>query len=744
MTGHARQSSKFNGDMLLILSSLVLGLYLLLTRSQPTTTERAERIDHLLPRLSAHDIQRLTLHSRDEQFTIKSVPNDPGSYRLLGDVQGDADPALVRQLAAVLEFSTWKRKFQSEADLPQQATQQLAALEALVETKTSRYQLRFFGPTQTSKTLNNGETYVSVVDGTSLPQWGVVSSKLFDALNRSRQEFRGNQLFPFSIETTHSLDVKHGTATVHLVADELGFSLGDPQVRADRSLTDVLFYHLARTQLTTFLPSSRAEMIISSDDNRYTVTQRGAGQDVTVQFGGSCPEDSELMVARRITEPQISGCVSKTIQTGLNLGTSELTSRSAAAFSADEIDHVLIAGQERTLDLIRRDVDYVLLSRDQSPIPQEAGDEFLKVLSESKLEITQSLKPTQKHNAILTIVGNPRQKGGRSEPWRKADVPSSQQSEQGYRQELHVYQLDDRLVLHRLDDDIWLKVPSRLNWAFNQDDSWARSRELAPLTLEQITWARLERYSPQGQSLSTSSIKRAADGFVFSSETRVKRPSQLSDDLDVPDQTLCRRLLEDLSSLRAVRFVPEATREMSPNYQVTFGGETLSSKHELWVGSRTRGGFLAWLDTNPTAFVLAYEVGLSLPTPLYDRSPAQVEPDDFVMLKLEFEGRSLSFKRVADELEPDNTNTPVEAVGPIVEALRGLSVLSRMPAKDLQPTTPITIIGQKRSPAGAIFELQLVGLVPYQDGLAYGAQLKGQEGTFIISADAVQALKVLL
>lgn len=737
MTKRTLRNFTINADLALVFSSLVLGLYLLFTASNPTTSERAVRADHVLAQLSAHEIQRLSLHSHGEQFTVVSNPNDPGNYRLIGDVEGKADPALVRQLGSALEFSTWKRKFKSERDVPALVKEQPVELEAQIETKTARYQLRFLSLTQISGGLREGEVYIVVTQDASPPTWGVVSSKLLETLNRSRQEFRGNQLFPFSIEMTASLQIQQGTERVDLVADDFGFTLNESKIRADRSLTDVLFYHLARAQLTTFLPLSSAEAIIAADSNQYTVTQRGAGKDVIVKFGGSCPDNSESMVAQRITEPKISGCVTKTIQTGLNLSGVKLTSRSATIFSADEIDHVLIYGQGKTLDLIRRDASYILLSRDGSVVPQEAGDEFLSTLSEAKLEITQALKQDQDPHLKLTITGNSRQKGLPGEPWKKRTTdPSPQELENASRQELHVYEQSDSLIVHRLDDDTWLKVPVNLKWVFSQDDSWARSRDIAPLSYEQIQWAQIERFIQAGQRPSRSSIVRADAGFEFSAETATG-PIQ-------PDQTLCRRLLQDLSSLRAVRFVPEAQRETQLAYQVSFGGDTPDKKHELFVGSRTRGGFLAWLDSSPTAFVLPYELGLTLPTSLFDRSAAQIEPDDFETLSIEFEGRKLSFKRVADGLEPDSSGTPALVVAPLHEALRALTVLARTPEQQTRATAQITIAGHTRTAGAEAFTLEILEIVPYQDGLAYSARVNGQGGTFYISAEAVQALKVLL
>jgi len=239
-----------------------------------------------------------------------------------------------------------------------------------------------------------------------------------------------------------------------------------------------------------------------------------------------------------------------------------------------------------------------------------------------------------------------------------------------------------------------------------------------------------------GVTPSAETIARDGAGYVFTS--RQPKTAGL-----VPDQTLSRRLFEELAQLHAVKWLTHHAPPEHPTLRVIFR-TSQPIEHELLVGHRTRGGFFAWSSLSDTAFILPYEVGLSLSAPLFDRSAAQFEPDEFSSIAIEMDGRLAKLKRVAGRLQSDSPDLPPDLAGALEEALRGLLVLAQLPEQRVQSPISLRIVGHAETGSKPRFDLEISGLTPFQDGLAYVARLSGHPGAFVLSSSSVQALKVLL
>jgi hypothetical protein len=715
-------------DATLIAASLLYGGYLLVTAGTPTGAPRDGREQNLLPGFVSSELTSLQFQGAQGEFKVQADPARPGEYLLAGDAAGQVDVALVRELSSTLEFATFKRRLRGAVDVPSAVRSQGPQVTLHIKSAGQSFEVCVYAATATSESSAEGEVYIAVRSADQ-ETWGVTSARVLSSLLRSKQEFRGSQLFPFSMSQTLGLRINDAQTSLELRGDESGFLIEPLHKRADRILSDVLFFQLAQAKLTNFIAPTEARPLVQADPLHKTIVQHGAGKSVTVLLGGSCPGDPTSLVALRTTPPEIAGCATRSLWAGLSLGPDELVARSASTLNPDEIDHVILSGPRPSLDILRKGADFVRLDADQQTLPSAATDELLQVLARGKLSFTPAPASLGAASRTVTVIGQTRAKTLAAEPW-SANV--ADRSADAVRQVIDIYDLGGSNVLaHRLDDDTWFSVPPSMAWAFSQDDTWTKSRVLLDVPADQVSEVRVVLV--QGAQPSSRDVRVVRDGSSF---------SLLGTD-SAADQSLCRGVFEGLAHLTAQRYLAAKSAPERVWYRVhiTRGGEPPA---ELIVGQRVRGGYQAWFSLAETQFVLPEEMALRLATPLFDRSPAQLDPDRYATLRLTSGGREITLKRVAGELYPDSEGMNEQDVAPLLEALRGLSVLAHLPDHELTEPAELTIDAQSTPPPQHQFRMEIVGLRPYQDGYAYWARVRGQAGSFVFLPASVQTLKKLL
>jgi len=715
-------------DVVLIAGSLLYGGYLLATRDTPTDPALDGREQSLLPGFVSSELTALQFHGVQGEFKVAADPTRPGEYVLAGDATGPVDVALVRELSSTLEFATFKRRFTSATDVPLAVRNQGPQVTLHITSAGRSFEVRVYEATATSASSSDGEVYVSV-HSADHDTWGVASARLLSSLLRSKQEFRGNQLFPFSMTQTLGLRISDAQSHLELRGDDSGFLIEPVHKRADRTLSDVLFFQLAQAKLTQFIAAGEAKALVQADALHKTIVQHGAGKSVTVLLGGNCPGDPTALVALRTTAPEIAGCAPRSLWAGLSLRADELVARTASTLNPDEVDHVVISGPQPSLDILRKGTDFVRLDADQQTLPSTATDEFLQVLTQGKLAFAQAPASVGPASRTVTVIGQTRAKTLTAEPWN-TNRPDS--SAEATRQVIDIYERAGQVLAHRLDDDTWLDVPPSLAWAFAQDDTWTKSRVLLDVPAEQITQVRV--MMTESTAVSSRELSVVRNGSSFS----------LADASTAADQSLCRGVFEGLAQLSAQRYLAEKSPPERIWYRVHITRAGQAPSAELIVGQRVRGGYQAWFSLAQTQFVLDEEMALRLATPLFDRSPAQVDPDAYAALQLKSGGREILLKRVAGELYPESAGMSADDVAPLLEALRGLSILAHLPDHELTQPAEQIIDAQTTHHPPQQFHLEIVGLRPYQDSVAYWARVRGQAGSFVLAPAGVQTLKKLL
>ena len=737
-------------DLALVLAALGLGTYLVSTAGGPTSEEILARENNLFAAFSPETIRSITLQGEQHSVKLRKVPDeaDPHLFFLGENGRMPADPAVIEELLSTLEYATWRRT------LPEESSLDLAKLgfesprlELSINAGARSYRLLLGKPAE----FPHQSLYARVQDESGQVVTGVVDQKLLSKLRRGEQEFRGNALFLYGRSETSALTIERNETQLQLRADSLGFLTEQSteedvtKIRAERDLSDLIFYQMARASISTFVDPVTAKSLIADDSNAISVIQESHdAPPVSVQFGGRCPDDHLATVALRTAPDVVAGCVTRTILTAFRISSEAIQDRSAAPLNPDEIDHVVIrekaphAKRESKLDLIRSEDAFRLLSHDSERVDLAAGQEFLEVLSTGVLELVDSPPKDLKRSGEIVIKGQSLPTGAESLDF----LPKGNQ-EDPLVQELHLELYRDSsasaaspLWVHRLDDGAWLKVPKPLDWAFSPNDAWAKDRHLLHVERDDILEVTVR--SPNGWT-QTLDVK---ENLVKNGET-------------VPaDPLLSRRLLDELSHLEAVRFVSADSSREQAQMEITFSARANAQadekeviEHKLWIGRRTRGGYLAWSNFAEGTFVVGLPSRSIFNAPWGSRADLQIDVASITQLTARADDRTYLFERQGESLRPNGGAAVEDMVAPLEEAIRGLEVIARVThhpdALSLRRGNPQVSLKLELD-SGKKFTVHIGSPSEWQGMNVHVAWREGEDANFVIGKGSLDELLALL
>lgn len=733
-------------DLLLVLCAVALGGYLAATAGAPTSAELNARARNVFPAFEPETIQTIHLESPESSVTLKRDLNnpDPELYFLGEKSSLLADPESVSELLSTLDFASWIRR------LPSAESNDLKKLGF----ETPRLELKLQAGPRSARLLLGSPAphpeesiYARFEQTGDEPTTGVVSSSLLTRLLRGEQEFRGSSLFAYSRSDTTNLTIESKQSSLKLAADSLGFlvssseSNSGPGRRAKASLVELVFYQLARAKLSPFLDEATAKTGILADPSRLTIRQQANNSPaVEVVLGGQCPGDPLSILAWRTKPNVVTGCVTSSILAILRAAPSTFIDQTAAPLAADEIDHVIIKRSDSEkagkIDLIRRDAAFVLLNRNSQEVELQAGQDFLEVLSSGVLSLLPERPKNTREVGELTIKGQSQATGAIS----ATGTSSSSDEADALVQELHLeihrsdVESDSHLFVHRLDDGAWLTVPPELAWAFSTNDYWAQSRHLSHWKSEDIL-----TFSVRSPALEHT--LKQDDGEITVSYPR--KPTEPA------DAALARVLLEEFERLEALRFdsatadTPNRPREKF-ELLIEFQLKNEAAPQRLWVGRRTRGGYLAEATFHDGLFVLSPAMRRLFETPLASRQALRFDSQKIEALDLNADGRHYSFRRRAGELSPTGGAAVQEMVAPIEESISRIEVLARrmQASKRSQREVRLTMkVALEGSESRTVY---IAGGDEWQGKSVTRAWLDGVDGEFLLSRAGAEALLDLL
>jgi hypothetical protein len=173
----------------------------------------------------------------------------------------------------------------------------------------------------------------------------------------------------------------------------------------------------------------------------------------------------------------------------------------------------------------------------------------------------------------------------------------------------------------------------------------------------------------------------------------------------------------------------------------------------LWIGGRIRGGYLAWCTEVDGTFVVAPDVRTTLETPLLDRSPFHINPDQQARLEImTADGRKFLFERDAQILRARGGEASDDIVEPLATALRNITVVSAAgthpEARRIQRGSPLLSIHARTAPDTQGVEKTLTlhfGAPTIWLGIpAHIAWILGESENYFVSRQSFLELSALL
>lgn len=746
----------------LVVLALAGAVGLAVTTEVPTTSERLSRASHVLPFLSLDTLERVVLTRKGASEPIvlrRADPDDRDAYYLGRDGSERADPALVHELLATLDFTRFERRLDALPPDPSPGREPLVRLELRDERGETSLEVLDETPSSTSV---EPQYIVRVTTGEDKPVVGVISSRLVEALDLTPAHLRGPELFDAGIEETKSLTFVDPSGSdavlLRLLSDELGFfasSTDGRTVRADRRWTDLTFFHLAQSTLTRLLPVDEVRQRLENASTVIEIRQEAPGATVVVRMGSRCPGDDSAFVAWRVRPRPIAGCVRGTVSPLLSPSFDRYLDRTATVLTSDEMDHVEVVWKDERLDILRDGAGFLALHADRSAVDPAAAEDFFDALSEGELSAAAEPSSPLTQLGSMTISGVAPQKALPS-PLPNAEPSRRPERAFASRQVLELFasvesgapQSNEARargpLVHRLDDDTWWLVPPRLSWAFQADDAWAKDRQLTsfePSEVERVVViTKLEADAPGrlhgGSTLdSDTTVERREDRFVAEGEP--------------VDAQRMRHFLDDLAGLRAVRF-ETGTRSWKQNRLVVEWSTKAGEQDRLEVGRRVQGGFLARLTSIDGVFVLDVPTVSRLMLPLADRSRAQVAWRDARSIVFDFMGRTTRLVRSGRDFRIGEGAQEPDLTAALLDTLDGWNVLARSES-EVHRTAPLLTIEvavasddqvEQAAPGSRLIRVlprtRLLGME------AYRAEVGGESGIYYLEADAIEALFELL
>lgn len=721
-------------DVALLTTAVALGVALVWTAPDPTTSELEARKDNVLSAFDRSQVTEIRLSSASQNQATTVLRRKGGAESesvdeyLLGE-EGDvaADRAVVSELLNVLEFATFERRLSEDSS----GELGLETPQAELRVKAGPRSFRLL--VGKNAELPEGAAYAQIQGPGNDMVCGVISAELLLALKQSAQTFRGSQLFPVGQRSTQQATLKRGREHVVLTPQTGGFFLETdlgPRL-ADRGLVDLFFFHLSRAKIEKFLEPNVAQERQKTQET-VQITLRGPGASYDVTLGGDCPDEPMLMLANSKAPHALSGCVSRTLSPALVTSNEAWQSRRALYLRADEIDHVITEEGTRKLDLLRKDAGYVLVSRKHQSIPSDAGDDFLEALSDQRLEPVLALPEDAQPLGTLVVTGQVPQTWAHKSQGPTVDLV--------HRAKLHTsLGKGGELFVTRDQDGAVFLVPEGARWAFRPSDSWARDRSLLKIKPSEIH--EVELLTSEGFS---QKITRTEAGLILGDGT-------------LADRDLGHLLFEELAHLSAERFLEEQDALPAGVTQVKFLIEADGKQRTetLSLGARVRGGYLAWTSLTEGSFVLHPQAKEILETPLTDRSRVTLKPEDLLSLHIKAHGRTYEFRETAGELRASGGDATERMVAPLIEALRQVQVLSASygsGATNASLAAPrrgeahLILSGRRRTASSAVeaFELCFGAPTAWRGQSAETLWLKGDSVTYLVQTSSLAALLQLL
>jgi hypothetical protein len=649
-----------NGGLVVVAG--VAALAVVLTQTLWTSAEREARSSHLVVGFRTDDVDRVVLVQGGKRVVIeREIPSpqvpvsheldDQGysshshtRFRVTEPFQGEAEEVTVDGLLRAIELATAIRHVDEVTF--DRAAAGLDEPEQTLELSMGDVEVRL----RLGKEAHSpaGARYIEVA-GQGVANKGVyvVSRSTALDLNVAPEAFRIKQLVPYMGSALSRVLLRRtGEAPLELTYDKPRDSWrvnhGQRSVRVSQVAWERLFAAFSRSQLERVLesgveldPNARVvEVELTPRDNKLPGTK--------LAFGGKCPGEPELEVATRLAPEPVTGCTRALhLDTFINQPESLLDDR-LLSLRADEIEEVRITRGDKALELARRDAAWVMRRPQEGTVERDVGQAFLQTLTTLRGDLVEPPTNTQTDIAVVVTTG-----GDTPDAVRQQSFEVTAQTSGG-------------TFVHRLDDDVWLRVGAGV------------SQQLVPFDLL-LRKSNLTDFEPKELHTVTLTTPSWQQRFVVTEQGK-------GCDLQAPvgydaEPTLCLDVIDGLRSLRAQSWVSDSRQGQwgfdAPTVFVEWrlngvgkdvntqaDGEDGSVLHSLVVGGLAKGGgYYASLDDGPV-FTLSQRLVETFTTLVVSRAAFALDPEAVQRVVVRASGRKVELVRLGDEFicKPDADN----------------------------------------------------------------------------------------
>ncbi len=743
----------------LVLAALTLSVAVFITEGDVTTSERLARKGNVFEVFRPGEVDSLRIKRHlaqdgspepteaEETLLLRDKDSsDPHAFFLDRPGGKKADPAVIAELLAALEYAAWLRTIEP-AEVDRKAFGlDTPHLELRVDMENLSYRLLVGREAATPAGARYAER-----GGTGMPgaRVGLVTRELAEKLARDPRELLGRLLLPYAKSDLAELRLSGAGGDRHLVRDAVGFRLGKDGARADAEAVDAMLFQMARVSAEHYVDPERARRALDEGPRVRVEQVPQLGEPVVVEIGGRCPvQTSEpSVVALRTTEPILAGCVPETVLPSLSAPASELVERRPFSLAMDEVDHVTIVETTpdgpRRMEAVRSGAAFELVEPHKQPVSLDAGNDLIKALVSPNGELWQPEQKSAGRHPDLAALGLHPPRG--TVTVRGVTEGSTESVEQVV--SFGAADASGRVWLQRRDDGAVLALGPSAAWAFGTDDTWARSRELVDVDKEAVSRITVRR------GTASEVIERTANGAV-----RLAAPGGFDVDAAIAEEWLdvaahlhaARWLRRDDALTKASSATSIITGEADPVSQVEIAYRTPEGERtaKFSLSRRTVGGYLARWEGEPSGwFVLPTEAARTFQTSPISRAAMSVDVPHLTRLVLRGPGGDHTLERRAGELTSEDGSLSPEAIAEVQEALSALHAEAALHVGPASATEgfsrpELVVEGTTRSASGdaRAFSIRFGRVGSHLGRTVQFARVEGIDATFIVNRADVERL----
>lgn len=677
----------------LIAVACIAALAVVVTRTTWTSAEREARSSHLVVGFRSGDVDRVEVVNAGKRVVIvRDAPGDveregddhavPGHdharFHILEPFQGEAEEAVLDGLLHALELATVLRRV-DEANFDRAAAG-LDDPEQVIHLYMADVEVRLSVGKEAS--APKGSRYVEVA-GQGVANRGVyvVSESTVADLSVTPDAFRIKQLVPFAASALRAVVLRSASRPdVRLSYDEAHASwrveYENQRVRVSRVAWERLFAAFARSELERFVSADIRVDAPRAVQVEFTPKQADLAP-LSIAFGGACPSDPELEFAAKLAPEPLVGCTRALhLDTFVNQPETLIDLQLLSARS-DEIEEVVITRGDKVLELARRNAAWIMRQPQEGNVEREVGQAFVASLAALGGELSDAPVAPELDVKVVVRTGS----DGKTSV-REQSFELTRETVQG-------------VFVHRLDDDVWLKVAPNT------------AQQLVPfdLLLRQSSLTSFDANDLKQVSLTTTEWQQRFAVTEQGKSCKLEAPLGFE-----ADPSLCLDVMDTVRSLRAQSWV--AASQKGP---YGFEAPLLTAEwrlqddavRRLTVGGRAKdGGYYAALDDTGPVFTLSRSTVEALTTLVVSRSAFVLDPELLQEVRVRTASRVVELTRLGDDFLPKPTSASDVALTPTrVRALiDALGLLKAEAAVELVPSgalaAPTTSKQHARAPLG--------------------------------------------